>query len=273
MEEFRNYTDTVEVSNLGNVRSGGQLLTQWKDQYYYGVTIDGKGVRVHTMVGRCFPEICGEYQDGYHYHHVNHNQLDNRAENIVCISPSEHRRLHTEEDGVVRPVTAYNQNGEKVGTWGSLTEAQLETYTHQTHIGRVCRGERATAGNMFWIFNDDPDAEAKLDSWKLRCIEKHRRANIRKEGGLLIKLRKAVRDYNEEVRLKRKEARKEVKRLDKEDLWKPHNVVYYDKLTGTGTVYKNLNVLCKEKGLNYATVFYGMNSYGIYNKPTFRITK
>lgn len=273
MEEYRLYGDNIEVSNLGNVRSGGRLLPQWKDQYYYGVTINGKGVRVHTMVGRCFPEICGEYQEGYHYHHVNHNQLDNRAENIVCISPSEHRRIHTEEDGVVRPVTAYNQNGEKVGTWGSLTEAQIETCAHQTHIGLVCRGERATAGNMFWIFNDDPDAEAKLDGWKLRCIEKHRRANKRKEGGLLIKLRKAVRDYHEEVRLKRKEARKEVKRLDKEDLWKPHNVVYYDKLTGTGTVYKNLNVLCKEKGLNYATVFYGMNNYGIYNKPTFRITK
>lgn len=253
MEEFRKYDENFEVSNLGNVKKNGVQVKPTLGEYYYYVYIDNKPVRVHVMVGKCFPEICGKYQEGYHYHHINHNQLDNRAENIVCISSSDHKRIHQHEDGCVIPVTAYNKNGEKVGSWESLVEAQMDTNAYYGHIGKVCMGERATAGGLFWVFNDDTEAEAKVQAWKLKCLEKHRRANEHNECGLLVNLRKALTEYR----------RKQKRKLK--------NIVYLDKRTNKVTVYKNLCILCNGLGLRYGTVYNALTKHRMYDEPTFRI--
>lgn len=154
MEEYRKYNEEIEVSNLGNVKKNGELMPQFKDEYYYNVCIDGKPVRVHTMVGKCFPDICGEFHKHYHYHHLNRNQFDNRAENIKCLSPSEHKRLHQLEDGISVPVKAYDLLGNKVGEWDSQTQAAKATgQSDHRHIREIIKGEkrRFTAGNLYWF--------------------------------------------------------------------------------------------------------------------------
>lgn len=162
MEEYRKYDDVFEVSNLGNVRKNGVEVTPNKGDYYYYVSNGAKIIRVHEMVGHCFPEICGEWHKGYHFHHLNRNQLDNRAENIVCLSPSEHQRLHKHEDGVSVGVRAYDKEGNFVGQWESKCQAAEATGISYRHItGAVYRKwGRYTAGGYYWFLDTVSDDEA-----------------------------------------------------------------------------------------------------------------
>lgn len=164
MEEFRSYNERIEVSNLGNVRKHGELVKLCKDEFYYYVCDEGTPVRVHTMVGKCFPEICGEPILFGHYHHLNHNQLDNRAENIRCITNSEYKRLHQIEDGISIAVKAYNKNGVLVGTWDSQTEAAKATgQQDHRHIRQILKGSsgRFTAAGLYWFRADVPEEEVQ----------------------------------------------------------------------------------------------------------------
>lgn len=162
-EIFRKYDEQFEVSNMGNVKKNGELVIQFKDNYYYNVAINGKPVRVHNMVGKCFPEICGEFHKYYHYHHKNRNQLDNRAENIICLSPSEHRRIHQFEDGVSVPVKAYDKNGVLVGRWDSKMQAAEATGVQYRHISNIIskRERRFTAGKLYWFTEETPEEEVR----------------------------------------------------------------------------------------------------------------
>lgn len=170
MEEYRNYNENYEVSNLGNVKKNGVLVKPTLGEYYYCVFINNKPERIQVMVGKCFPEICGEWHKHYHYHHINRNQLDNRAENIVCLSPREHKRLHQVEDGVSVGVKAYNKNGDYVGQWESKKQAAEATGIDYRHITDIILGKtgRYTAGGYYWFRKDDGLTE---DEIKQKIIE------------------------------------------------------------------------------------------------------
>ena len=162
MEEYRQFDDTFEVSNMGNVRKNGVQVTPSMGEYYLYVMKNSKQIRVHEMVGKCFPEVCGEWKKGYNFHHLNRNQTDNRAENIVCLSPSEHQRLHRHEDGVSVGVRAYNKEGKFVGQWESKCQAAAATGIDYRHItGAVYRKwGRYTAGGYYWFLDTVTDDEA-----------------------------------------------------------------------------------------------------------------
>lgn len=163
MEEYRHFNKKIEVSNLGNVKINGIIASLHKDKFYYYICDGAYPIRVHTMVGRCFPEICGEYIPNGHYHHINHNQLDNRAENLRCISNSEHKRLHQVEDGVSVAVKAYDKNGQFVGRWDSMMQAAEATgqgdHRHISEIINHPERGRYTAGKLYWFKEDTPEEE------------------------------------------------------------------------------------------------------------------
>ena len=163
MEEYRRYNEEFEVSNLGSVRKNGEAAVIRKDEYYYYVLYNGQPIRVHTMVGKCFPEICGEPMLFGHYHHINHNQLDNRAENIRCISYSEHKKLHQVEDGVSVAVKAYDKKGNFVGRWDSMKQAAEETGASYRHIYSIVneKERRFTAAKLFWFKEETTEEEVK----------------------------------------------------------------------------------------------------------------
>ena len=180
LEEYRRFNEEIEVSNLGNVKRNGEIMPQYKDEYYYNVTIDGKPVRVHTLVGKLFPDICGEFHKYYHYHHLNRNQLDNRAENIKCLSPSEHRKLHQLEDGVSVPVKAYDLQGNKVGEWDSQTQAAKATgQSDHSHIKAIIKGEerRFTAAKLYWFKKDTPEEVVKktIEEYQKKPNQRYRK--------------------------------------------------------------------------------------------------
>lgn len=82
-----------EVSSDGRVRrksTGKILLGGYTDRGYHTVHITSdagknKPWRVHQLVAKAFPDICGEWFDGAQVDHLNADKKDNRAANLkVC---------------------------------------------------------------------------------------------------------------------------------------------------------------------------------------------
>lgn len=158
-EVWRYFNERLEVSDLGNVKKDGKLVEPGHGEYYDYVYCNGKQYRVHIMVAEMFPEICGVKQKYYHAHHINRNQRDNRAVNLVWLSRSEHKRIHQLEDGVSRPVKAYNLDGEFVGRWDSIEQAAAATGTDSRHIKNILSGKerRFTANKLYWFLAEETE--------------------------------------------------------------------------------------------------------------------
>lgn len=152
-EVFRRFNDRLEVSDLGNVKRDGKLIEPGHGEYYDYVCCNGKQYRIHVLVGELFPDICGHRIKWGHLHHINRNQRDNRAVNLVWLSRSEYKRIHQLEDGVSKPVKAYNLDGEFVGRWDSIEQAAAATGTNSRHIKNILSGKerRFTANKMYWF--------------------------------------------------------------------------------------------------------------------------
>lgn len=118
------YEGLYQVSNLGRVKSLDKIVFRYKFGSYllkgrilkqgvwhtaenpnYKLNIvalhkDGKSrtTKVHRMVARAFPEICGEWFEGCHVDHLDTNGLNNIATNLrVCTEKENHNNPLTKK--------------------------------------------------------------------------------------------------------------------------------------------------------------------------------
>lgn len=102
------------VSNRGRVKStiGTEKILQpnFIGQYVYVKLYQEKEptekskpklIKIHRLVAQAF---CKNYSIGCEVHHINKNGRDNRAENLLCLSPKEHRELHKAEKAASKEV-------------------------------------------------------------------------------------------------------------------------------------------------------------------------
>lgn len=136
--------DNVEVNSEGVVRIDGKVVEQHYNEPYKVVSIKGKTERVHRLVAKAFPEICGELKKYYCVHHRNRNQLDNRAENLICLSQSQHKKLHQDADGISKPVDVFTTDGKYVGLYSSQCEAAAKLGIDYRHLSETVRGLRSS---------------------------------------------------------------------------------------------------------------------------------
>ena len=93
--------------------------------------------------------VNGPVPRGYHLHHVNHNGLDNRLENLELVDPTTHKRIHSgceRRDGVWwKPCSICREfKPINVGNWYISREGYpLYGRCRPCHIRRVVEDKRA----------------------------------------------------------------------------------------------------------------------------------
>lgn len=140
------------------------------------ININRKPVYIHRLVAQAFPEICGEWFDGCEVHHKNEDCTDNRAENLLVLTPEAHQELHKEKLSV--PTHQFNLDGTWVASYLSLVEAAEKTGMSKSAIGNCLCGINETSGGYIWVSGDCPKSVKPIKSGNERIAEKNSRAVV-----------------------------------------------------------------------------------------------
>lgn len=175
IEEYPQY----EVSSIGGWRNTERNYQPKgrKNNGYINVHIGNKKeIGLHILVAKHFPEICGEWFEGCQVHHKNFNKLDNRAENLIVLSKSEHQKLHyknapdTFTKSTQKRITSIKkaltgriaiekhipivqfENNKIVGIYENGKNAALKLNKSQGNISSCCKGHLKSAYGYQWVY-------------------------------------------------------------------------------------------------------------------------
>ena len=141
------------------------------------VGINGKTIEYHILVAKAFPEVCGEWFDDCNVHHSNFNPYDNRPENLVVLTATEHSKLHYQEtipdtfkkpthkriEGIKKaltgrratekhkPILQLTPNGELVKEWDCISDVTKNGYS-PGNVCYCCKGHLRTAYGYMWRY-------------------------------------------------------------------------------------------------------------------------
>lgn len=82
--------DLRRKKQLPFIEFEGKRYTQ-DDDGYYRCTERERNIFLHRVI---WERHHGKIPKGYHVHHINADKSDNRIENLECLSPSDHGKLH-----------------------------------------------------------------------------------------------------------------------------------------------------------------------------------
>lgn len=186
------YEGLYEVSNLERVRSLDRFVKNRfserkikghifegtiNNRGYKKVRLSGKDYLVHILVAQAFPEICGEWFEGCSVHHKNFNKLDNRPENLIVLTHSEHSKLHYQYQPETftkpsekrsksiskaltgrrayykhKPIVQLTKEGELVREWECITDVKKELGYSAGNICMCCKRQLKTAYGFLWQY-------------------------------------------------------------------------------------------------------------------------
>ena len=204
IEEWRpiqGYEDYYQVSSLGRIRSLDRLgsngkgimlrkgrvlkLSKYKTGYLYvHLSKDNKQTifKVHRLVAKAFPEICGLFREGLQIDHRNCVRDDNRAENLHWVTSSENNlnpitRQHKSDSkkgdknpmyggGEKNPmwgkfgkdhpaskaILQYDIEGNFIAEWDSAASAERELGICAANITHVLKGRSKTIHNFMFKY-------------------------------------------------------------------------------------------------------------------------
>lgn len=127
------------------------------------VNDEGKVITIylHHLVWRQFN---GEIPKGFDVHHINFNPNDNRPENLVLLSHSEHMKLHAKiknEDGnfgaMKKKCLQFDKDGNFIAEYKSIAEASRVTGVDTRSISCCCNhkyGYKSAKGFIF-MYKDE----------------------------------------------------------------------------------------------------------------------
>lgn len=157
-----------EVSDQGQVRRNGRIITPIKDESgYLNVKLHGGGhqpkmVRIHRLVAAAYLH---NPENKPYVNHIDGDRTNNALGNLEWVTPVENRARLTRpwrlERG--RPIIQRTLEGNTLRRWGSIKEASEALGTPTSNIGSACRSSTRTAAGFRWAYED---ATQEPEEWK-----------------------------------------------------------------------------------------------------------
>lgn len=160
MEEWRDINENYSVSSYGNVKSKERTVVRLNGRTHHvkekmlSQCIDSKGYlrcgvgKIHKLVAEAFVPNPNGYTI---VHHKDHNQLNNKVENLEWIDETIHNRIHGGQNPCKKVYQYYG--GVLVNVYDSTQDAarQNDRYNY-SNIARCCRGEQETYKGYKWSY-------------------------------------------------------------------------------------------------------------------------
>lgn len=158
IDDLQNKYKISDKGNVINIRTNKKLTFNLKGGYHY-VSLKkdkdprDKKYRLHILVAKAFIPN-GDIKKTF-VNHKNGNKLDNYAENLEWITPSENVK-HAYNNGLIKPferkIHKCDKEGNVIELFESLKEASEKTGIDNGGIVKVCKGIRQTAGGFKWKY-------------------------------------------------------------------------------------------------------------------------
>lgn len=148
----------MEVSTEGTIKRNGKVMpyTETFRGYRY-VAWTEQGIHYNKQIGRLVLETYKDNPDNLPCcGHWDDNPRNNSVDNVYWTDYKENNN-HNDHNkkvsmGMQIPVTKI-LNGEEVDFFHGAIEAEKETGISKSHIAKVCRGKRKSAGGYMWEYS------------------------------------------------------------------------------------------------------------------------
>ena len=175
-KDIKGYEGLYQVSNIGRVKSMNRIVnnnggTDYREERVLKQDIDRGGYiqthlskdgkvkthKVHRLVAKAFPEICGEWFEGCEIDHIDGVENNNKATNLKICTKSENMRnpltIIKISNSKKKPVLQYTQNGEFVREWDSASTAANELSISRSTILISLKG--GNTRKYKWVYKED----------------------------------------------------------------------------------------------------------------------
>ena len=175
-KDIEGYEGLYQVSNIGRVKSMNRIVnnnggTDYREERVLKQEIDRGGYiqthlskdgkvkthKVHRLVAKAFPEICGKWFEGCEIDHIDGVKNNNKATNLKICAKSENMRnpltIIKISNSKKKPVLQYTQNGEFIREWDSASTAANELSISRSTILISLKG--GNTRKYKWVYKED----------------------------------------------------------------------------------------------------------------------
>lgn len=153
--------DRIVSNNGGYELREGRVLKTCENRGYIQVALcrDGKPKthKVHHLVARAFPEICGEWFEGCEIDHIDGMKSNNKAINLKVCTKSENMRnpITTIKISELKkkPILQFTQDGEFIREWDCALTASKELHISRSTIIDSIKGKNTR--KYKWVYKED----------------------------------------------------------------------------------------------------------------------